>query len=176
MRYRRAYIPGASYFFTVNLAKRKTYLLTEHIDLLRYAFSEVKDEHFFIIDAIVIMPDHLHTIWTLPLDSDYSTRWGLIKADFSRELPATEYISKSRRQKGERGIWQRRFWEYVIRDDNDFQRHIDYIHFNPVKHGFVKRPADWQYSSIHRYIRQNILPADWACLDDFDDNDFGERE
>ncbi len=131
--------------------------------------------HPFVIDAIVIMPDHLHTVWTLPEgDSDYPTRWGLIKGGFSRALPATERLSKSRKQKGERGIWQRRFWEHVIRDENDYQRHVDYIHYNPVKHGFVKRPVDWRYSSIHRYIRQGILTSDWACADDFNTQIFGE--
>lgn len=111
MRYRRAHLSNASYFFTVNLAARKAHLLTEHINLLRQAFRDVKIAHPFAIDAIVIMPDHLHTVWTLPEgDGDYSTRWGLIKGRFSRELPATERISKSRKQKGERGIWQRHFW------------------------------------------------------------------
>jgi putative transposase len=177
MRYRRAHIPGASYFFTVNLARRKTHLLTEHIGLLRQAFREVKAAHPFAIDAIVIMPDHLHAVWTLPDgDSDYSLRWGLIKGGFSRELPAIEPVSKSRVAKGERGIWQRRFWEHVIRDSDDYRRHVDYIHFNPVKHGFVERPGDWKFSSIHRYIRGNVLPVDWACCGDFDSSTFGERE
>ena len=97
--------------------------------------------------------------------ADFSTRWNLIKGGFSRALSSTELISKSREKKGERGIWQRRFWEHLIRDDKDYERHVDYIHFNPVKHGFVKRPVDWEYSSIHRYIQQGVVASDWAVRD-----------
>ena len=163
MRYRRVYVEGASYFFTVNLAERNSQLLTEHVGLLRNSFRIVKAAHPFIIDAIVIMPNHLHTIWTLPVDdSDFSTRWGLIKAGFSRKLPSSERISNSRRSKGERGIWQPRFWEHLIIDDDDFQHHVDYIHYNPVKHGFVKSVVEWPYSSFHRYVRLGLLSIDWA--------------
>lgn len=163
MRYRRAYVQGASYFFTVNLAERNLHLLTEHIGLLRDSFRMVKAAHPFIIDAIVIMPNHLHTIWTLPVgDSDFSTRWGLIKAGFSRKLPSTERVSKSRRSKGERGIWQRRFWEHLIIDDDDYQHHVDYIHYNPVKHGFVKNVFDWPYSSFHHCVSLGLLSMDWT--------------
>ena len=112
MRYRRANLPGASYFFTVNLAERKSRLLVKHVDVLRESVRRVKTAHPFVIDAMVIMPDHLHALWTLPEgDSDFSTRWGLIKSGFSRHIEATERISPSRQTKGERGIWQRRFWE-----------------------------------------------------------------
>ncbi len=114
--------------------------------------------HPFVIDAMVVMPDHLHCLWTLPEnDGDFSTRWGLIKAGFSRQLAATERVSISRKSKGERGVWQRRFWEHLIRDELDFERHVDYIHYNPVKHGYVTRPVDWQFSSIHRYIKTRLL-------------------
>ena len=112
---------------------------------------------------MVVLPEHLHAILTLPEgDSDCATRWALIKANFSRFLPRTEPISTSRAAKGERGIWQRRYWEHLIRDDEDLDRHVDYIHWNPVKHGLVARPSDWPHSSIHRYIANGILPADWG--------------
>ena len=136
MRYRRAYHAGATYFFTVNLADRSLRLLVDHIDALRDAVRHVRRDHPFNIIAWVVLPDHLHAIWQLPDgDADFSTRWALIKANFSRRVPTGERIRDSRRQKGERGIWQRRFWEHLIRDDRDLQIHVDYIHFNPVKHG-----------------------------------------
>ena len=164
MRYRRIKISGASYFFTVNLAERNSHLLVTHVDLLREAVRYVKNTHPFVIDAMVIMPNHLHALWTLPEnDSDYSTRWGLIKSSFSRQIPAIERVSNSRQRKGERGVWQRRFWEHLIRDDADYENHIDYIHYNPVKHGYVKRACDWQHSSIHRYIKAGVLNAHWGC-------------
>ena len=164
MRYRRVKISGASYFFTVNLAERQSHLLVTHVDLLRESVRYVKATHPFVIDAMVIMPNHLHALWTLPEhDNDYSTRWGLIKSGFSRQIPATERVSKSRQRKGERGVWQRRFWEHLIRDDDDYENHVDYIHYNPVKHGYVKRACDWQHSSIHRYIKLGVLNEHWGC-------------
>lgn len=136
MRYRRHYLEGGSYFFTVNLAERNRRLLVEHIDVLRDAVRGVRDRHPFQIDAMVVMPNHLHDIFTLPPgDTDYSTRWMLIKAGFSRHLPKNERIDASRLSKGERGLWQRRFWEHTLQNENDFCRHVDYIHYNPVKHG-----------------------------------------
>jgi putative transposase len=157
MRYRRSRTSGGTYFFTVNLADRSSRLLVERIDLLRSAVRNVKQRHPFDIHAWVVLPEHLHALWTLPPgDADFSTRWMLIKATFSRE------INDSRRSKGERGIWQRRFWEHQIRDDADLERHIDYMHINPVKHGHVIGAADWAHSSIHRYIRSGIVASDWA--------------
>ncbi|MDO8828043.1 transposase [Methylophaga sp.] len=136
-------------------------MLTAHIDLLKTAFRKVKLAHPFDIDAIVVLPDHLHTIWTLPVnDADFATRWRLIKSNFSRGLPSTERINNSRKQKSERGIWQRRYWEHLIRDDLDYQRHVDYIHFNPVKHGYVDKAVDWPYSSIHSFIKKHIISGD----------------
>ena len=156
LRYR---IDGGTYFFTVNLAERNRTLLTERIDNLREAFRVVKEAHPFKIDAMVILPDHLHTIWTLPDgDHDFSQRWRQIKSAFSKEIAKEERISRSCLRKQERGIWQRRFWEHAIRDEEDFRRHVDYIHFNPVKHGYVQKVADWPYSSFHRYVRLGILP------------------
>ena len=175
MYYRRANVSGATYFFTVNLADRKSRLLVENIDLLKESIRRVKISHLFEIDAMVALPDHLHAIWTLPRDdADFATRWALVKAGFSRRLPKIERISESRKAKGERGIWQRRYWEHLLRDDEDFRRHVDYIHFNPVKHGYVERAADWPHSSIHRFIRDGLIPLDWAT-EGSSDGDWGER-
>ena len=163
MRYRRVFCAGGSYFFTVNLADRSASTLVEHISILRAAIHAVRHTFPFTIDAMVVLPDHLHAIWTMPAgDSDYSQRWALVKSRFSHALPRIEPIGASRVAKRERGIWQRRFWEHQLRDENDFARHIDYIHINPVKHGHVTAPALWPYSSIHRYIRTGLLPENWA--------------
>ena len=165
--YRRNFVPGGSFFFTVNLAERRLRLLTEHIDQLRTAFRVVRMSHPFKIEAMVVLPDHIHAIWSLPEgDKDFATRWRLIKSAFSRALPKGERISKSRRSKGERGIWQRRFWEHMIRDENDFQRHVDYIHINPVKHGHAQAVRDWPHSSFRAYVRRGVYPADWAGGED----------
>jgi putative transposase len=161
--YCRIKIPGETYFFTVTLLERNTSLLTEHIDPLREAVAWVRKQHPFHIDAWAVMPEHMHAIWTLPEgDSNYALRWASIKRQFSRSLPVEERRSLVRRKRGERGIWQRRFWEHLIRDDIDFQRHVDYIHYNPVKHGHVKRVVDWPYSTFHRYVEQGIYPDDWG--------------
>jgi putative transposase len=143
---------------------------------LRAAFRETKRDHPFTIDAIVVLPDHLHALWTMPDgDADFATRWRLIKTGFSRRVPAGERISESRAAKGERGIWQRRYWEHTIRDENDFARHIDYIHIHPIKHGYVTRVGDWPHSSFHRMVKLGIYPEDWAG-DFSDDGDvFGEH-
>ncbi len=175
MRYRRAKVPGGTYFFTVNLAERKRTLLVDHIDDLRNAVRKVLTDHPFRIDGWVVLPDHLHAVWTLPEgDADFSTRWALIKAGFSRCIPAAERRSKSRISKGERGIWQRRFWEHLIRDEKDYAAHLDYIHYNPVKHGYVKATADWPYSTFHRYVEQCVYDKAWASA--MDDGDFGEPQ
>jgi putative transposase len=157
--YRRNFIPGGCFFFTVNLAERPLRLLTEHIDELRNAFRKVRRQHPFTIDAMVVLPDHLRSVWSLPEgDADSATRWRLIKSIFSPGLPADERISGSRAAKGERGIWQRRYWEHAVRDDSDFARHVDYVHINPVKHGLVARVRDWPFSSFHRMVKQGVYP------------------
>ncbi len=148
--YRRNFTKGGSYFFTLTLADRRSSLLVDQIGLLRQSFRHVRQRHPFRIDAIVILPDHLHCIWTLPKgDDNYPTRWRLIKAAFSRQLPKTEETTVSRYHRGERNIWQRRYWEHSIRDETDFRHHVEYIHHNPVKHGYVQHPRDWLYSSYH---------------------------
>lgn len=174
--YRRDHTSGATWFFTLNLADRKNRLLTERIDLLRAGFRYCMKRYPWHIDAIVILPDHLHALWTLPPgDADYALRWRLIKTWFSRNLPIDERVSESRSGKGERGIWQRRFWEHRIRDESDFERHVDYIHHNPRKHGYVQRVADWPWSSFHRYAKAGILPADWTGTGEEIDVGSGER-
>lgn len=164
-RYTRAYVPSGSFFFTVALLERHRSLLVDHVDLLRAAFARVRDDRPFAIDAIVVLPNHLHCIWTLPPDdADFSTRWRLIKSHFVRALPyQSERLSQRRVAKKERGIWQRRFWEHLIRDERDFRNHVDYIHFNPVKHGLVTRAADWPYSSFHHSVARGDLDADWGA-------------
>lgn len=161
--YRRNFIPGGSYFFTVALAERSGRLLTDNIELLRCAVVSVKREMPFELVAMVVLPEYLHCVWTLPAgDADYPTRWKKIKAFFSCGLPAGERRSTSRMAKGERGIWQRRYWEHTLRNDEDLRRHVDYIHYNPVKHGHVLRVKDWPYSTFHRYVRCGVYPHDWA--------------
>lgn len=124
---------------------------------------------------MVVLPEHLHCLWRLPPgDADFSTRWKKIKAAFSRAQPKTELRSASRAAKGERGIWQRRFWEHAVRDEADWRRHVDYIHFNPVKHGHVPRVADWPYSTFHDYVRRGLYPVDWGGGVPEDGDRFGE--
>lgn len=167
MYYRRAKTPGATYFFTVVTYQRQTLFHTpQTVDLLRATFRAVKTKHPFTIDAMVVLPDHLHCIWTLPqADADFSTRWRLIKSEFSRYCPGKykRQRSNSRQSKGEQAIWQRRFWEHQIQDESDLIRHIDYIHYNPVSHGLVEAPKDWAYSSFHRFVQMGIYAEDWGA-------------
>ncbi|MEM7019792.1 MAG: transposase [Pseudomonadota bacterium] len=170
--YRRLRVLGGSYFFTVNLANRRQKLLTQNIDILRKGFRKVRKAHPFHIDAIVILPDHLHCIWTLSEgDDDYSMRWRQIKSAFSSELPGVEKRSDSRVKKRERGIWQRRFWEHLIRGDKEYARLVDYIHFNPVKHGHAETPGAWPYSSFRKHVKMGIYPSNWiddSCIKELD--------
>lgn len=160
--YRRNRLAGGTYFFTVTLRDRKSTLLVDQIDPLRVAFRAIKRTHPFRIDALVILPEHLHAIWTLPPeDDDYSGRWRAIKALFTRSLAASGHRI-ARNPKGEYDLWQRRFWEHTLRDGEDMRRHVEYIHFNPVKHRHVTRVRDWPYSTFHRYVRLGVYPRDWA--------------
>ncbi|MCL5801911.1 MAG: transposase [Gammaproteobacteria bacterium] len=173
--YRRHFVPGGSYFFTVALADRSATLLTDHIDVLRKAFQCIRKELPFTTEAMVVLPDHLHCVWTLPPETaDFSTRWKRIKAEFSHALPDGERRSESRVKKGERGIWQRRFWEHALQNELDWQRHVDYIHYNPVKHGHVKRVAEWPYSTFHRYVKLGLYPLEWGSVGTQDGDEFGE--
>jgi putative transposase len=162
-QYRRARIEGGWFFFTVTLADRSSNLLVQHIERLRKAYAAALRRDPFETVAICVLPDHLHAIWALPPDdADFSRRWSLIKHDFSSGLPDDPRRGGSKRAKREKGIWQRRFWEHAIRDDADLSRHVDYIHFNPVKHGLVSRACDWPHSSFHRYVARGFLPLDWG--------------
>jgi len=166
--YRRAWHPGGTYFFTVNLLQRQGCdLLIRHVDLLREAVRSVRQRHPFVIHGWVVLPDHLHCVIELPAnDADFATRWHLIKIAFSKALPKTERRSPVRTASGERGIWQRRYWEHLIRDDADFSAHMDYVHINPLKHGLVRRVGDWPYSTFHRLVELGVYPADWAGGDE----------
>jgi putative transposase len=167
MEYHRARIEGATYFFTVVTYQRRRLLCTpENVELLRQVFREIMRRHPFQIDAFVLLPDHLHCLWTLPQkDSDFSTRWRLIKSSFSRGCKEEYKVqrSTSRQKKQEQSIWQRRFWEHWIRDEEDFARHVEYIHYNPVKHGLSRAPKDWEYSSFHRYVRNGSYDLHWGA-------------
>ena len=175
MQYRRSDVAGATYFFTVNLAIRKNTLLVSEIDKLRAAINQVKKRHPFKLDAMVVLPDHMHVMWTLPIgDNDFSKRWMLIKSGFSRSIANDEEINISRKKKGERGIWQRRFWEHLIRDEVDYENHINYIHNNPVKHGYVDRVRDWPHSTFHDYVAREEVDVDWGCDGSVGEKAFGE--
>ncbi|MEX0309029.1 MAG: transposase [Tateyamaria sp.] len=161
--YRRFRVDGATYFFTVNLAKRAGTWLTDHIDHLRTAYAQTRLEHPFRCDAIVVLPDHLHAVWTLPNgDADFSERWRKIKARFSRAVGGDHARSPSKVDKREVGLWQRRFWEHCIRDEADYRAHVGYCWDNPVKHGCVARAVEWPYSSIHRDVRLGRIEPEWS--------------
>jgi putative transposase len=176
--YRRNRIPGGTYFFTVNLFDRRSDLLLTHINVLRDAVRRVRESRPFHIDAWVVLPDHMHAVWTLPPgDVDYASRWKAIKAVFSRRLPRDETIPTPRLARGERGVWQRRYWEHTIRDEADYTAHVDYVHINPLKHGLVAHVRDWPYSSFHRCVGRGMYALEWAGdgADDVESGKFGER-
>lgn len=162
--YRRHHAPHGLYFFTLTLQNRRHDWLVRHVDLLRAAYRETLLHYPFETVAIVILPEHLHLIMQLPDgEDDYSRRLQVLKSNFSKRLP--EFCRKpnaSQAKKGELGIWQRRFWEHAIRDDEDLQRHVFYTYYNPVKHGHVPRVADWPYSSFHRDVRRDLFAPDWG--------------
>ena len=140
--YRRNRIAGGTCFFTGNLLERHGSTLVTHIDVLREAVRKVRAKRPFHIDAWVVLPDHMHALLTLPPgDEDYSGRWKAIKIAFVKAMPKTEYLSAVRAANGERGVWQRRFWEHTIGDERDYAAHVDYVHINPVKHGLVNRAS-----------------------------------
>ncbi len=164
VRYRRNFLPGGTFFFTVALADRQSTLLVTAVAKLRMAFRTVRAERPFTIDAVVILPDHLHAVFTLPDgDAEFPLRWRRIKTVFTRAVVA-DGMTFQQRDGGGHTVWQRRFWEHTIRDANDFSRHVDYIHYNPVKHGYVANPLDWRHSSLHRFVRNAVLPSDWGAV------------
>jgi len=176
VRYRRNFVPGATYFFTATLADRRSDSLIRHIGVLRNAFRSVRRAHPFAIGAIVILPDHLHVVITLPEnDAGYAKRWMLLKRRFTEGVLKKEGHLR-RHRIGEFALWQRRYWEHTIRDERDYESHVDYIHFNPVKHGLVTQVRDWPYSSFHNYVRRGVLPEDWGGgVSTSERLDFGER-
>jgi putative transposase len=168
MEYRRLFIPGGTYFFTVvTFERRPIFSDPQAVEVLRDAFRYTLARMPYPIVADVILPDHMHFLWNLPSQtSDYSTRWRMIKSHFTRNWqPVDETrIPASRMKKGEAAIWQRRFWEHCIRDDLDLRNHVEYIHYNPVKHGLVDHPAKWKASSFLKYVRDGFYPEEW-CAD-----------
>ncbi len=179
--YRRANTPGACYFFTVVTFRRRNILTDNDCRVwLHNAVLNTRKNHPFTVDAWVLLPDHLHCIWTLPADdNNFSMRWNGIKRRFTtlakHRLHKPEWLNASRRRHRDGTIWQRRFWEHQIRDDNDYQRHVDYIHYNPVKHGLVNKVIDWPHSTFHRYVKQGIYPTHWGDAASFNDKmKFGE--
>ena len=176
--YRRNHLAGASYFFTVCLSRelrnRQSSLLIEHIDELRHVFRQVKQQSPFMIDAMVVLPDHLHAVLTLPRnDADFPARWKAIKSQFTRALVG-KGVPLIRNARGEYNVWQRRYWEHTIRNDRDLVHHVDYIHINPLNHGLVSAVADWPYSSFHRYVKAGVLPIDWASATQYSESGYGE--
>ena len=167
MRYRRAKIAGASYFFTVVTHERRPIFRNAGaVALFQSGVDRIRDRHPFDIDAFVILPDHIHTVWTLPDgDAEFSKRWRLIKEAFTkpfvRQTQPSE-LSASRRAKGEQAIWQRRFWEHLIRNEDDYAAHIDYIHYNPVRHGLTAAARDWPHSSFSEWVERGVYEPYWG--------------
>ena len=167
--YRRAHIPGSTVFITlVTYQRQKLFVAAENIDKLRQACATMIAEKPFAIEAAVILPEHIHFLWRLPPDdSDYSYRVGRMKVLFTRALRGVNVlpndVSESRRKHRESDVWQRRFYEHTIRDEVDLRRHLDYLHFNPVKHGLVKCVHEWEYSSFHRSVRRGEYEHEWGC-------------
>lgn len=175
--YRRT-TDGNTFFFTVVTHGRQRFLIDDDVRrALRGAIERVRQTAPFQIDAFILLPDHLHCIWTLPTgDCQYGMRWRLIKTFVTQacreRIESREYLSRRRSAKGQSTLWQNRYWEHQIRDDTDYQRHVDYIHWNPVRHGLVDSAAAWPYSSFHRFVKEGVYPVDWGgCAAD---GGFGE--
>lgn len=162
--YRRARDAGACYFFTLVTHRRQPLLTGPALRrALREAMVQVRRDYPFGIHGWVLLPDHLHCLWQLPAgDANFGRRWSLIKRLTSQAVPSAQGVSLSRRLRREAGLWQRRFWEHRIRDEEDYRRHMDYLHWNPVRHGLVERVGDWPWSSYHRLVRAGVYPADWG--------------
>lgn len=179
--YRRANTKGGTYFFTVVTYRRQRILCNETVrNALRAGIQTTRATRPFTIDGWVLLPDHLHCIWTLPLnDADFSARWAMIKRFVTKQcapdLQHDEWMNRSKQRRKESTIWQRRFWEHQIRDDYDYEAHMDYLHYNPVKHGYVKAVRDWPYSSFHQYVQKGIYSEDWAdVIDTREEGRYGE--
>jgi putative transposase len=154
--YQRLYVPGGCYFFTVVTHRRRPILTEPVLPHLKLAFRSAAMRMPFKMPAIVVLPDHLHCIWSLPPgDADFPRRWHFIKASFSRRLQRHD-------RPVNRPVWQARYWEHLLRDETDFQKHLDYIHYNPVKHGYTTRPLDWRWSSFSRFVECGVYPPEWG--------------
>ena len=178
--YRRADIGGGTYFFTVVTYRRQRFLCDDDVrNVLREGIEKTREGYPFVIDAWVLLPDHLHCIWTLPLgDANFGIRWAMIKRHVSKHckrLKHDNWLNESKRKRKESTVWQRRFWEHQVRDERDYKIHADYIHFNPVKHGVVRYVKDWPYSTFHRYAKNGIYPENWGGeIEKNDGGNFGE--
>jgi putative transposase len=174
--YRRARDAGACYFFTLVTEQRQPLLTQPRLrEALRLAIVQVRQRYPFAIRGWVLLPDHLHCLWQMPEgDADFGRRWSMIKRLTSQAFPSEDAVSLSRHLRRESGLWQRRFWEHHIRDDEDCRRHLDYLHWNPVRHGLVERVTDWPWSSYHRLVREGVYPADWGGAGGDDNGAFGE--
>ena len=160
--YRRNFVPGGTYFFTVNLRDRNKSYLTQYVDDLRECFRSCKSKYPMTIDAVVILPEHLHCLWTLPSDdSNYANRWRYIKSSFTKKLIA-HGVNITKDKHGQYNLWQRRYWEHTIRDEKDFNRHVEYIHYNPIKHGYVTKLIEWPNSSFHQYVKNGVILENWG--------------
>ena len=173
MNYRRSFIPGGAYFFTVVTAGRHPIFRNgEAVDVLRHAVRRVNQTRPFVVDAMVVLPDHLHCIWTLPPgDDDYPTRWRLIKTWVAKHQILARGHSVGQR----RPVWQARYWEHTVRDERNYRQHVEYIHHNPVQHGYVRRAADWAYSSFRRYVKAGLYPEDWGGVEPVLDDGIGHE-
>ncbi len=179
-RYRRTNTPGGTYFFTVVTYRRREILTEpESRTILREVIKEVKQKYPFTVDAWILLPDHLHSIWTLPPgDIEYPKRWGMIKAGFSKQAKSLfhrqEWMNETKTRRRESTIWQRRYWEHQIRNEDDYRRYMDYLHYNPVKHRLVRRVIDWPYSTFHRYVKEGVYTKDWCGALKPIEGEFGE--
>lgn len=173
--YRRDQTPGGTYFFTLALRDRTSELLVDRIEELRHAVRETLRRMPFEAIAWVVLPEHMHALWKLPADdADYAKRWRMIKTRFSRQVEPPSSTTQSQTRRKEKGIWQRRFWEHRIRDEADLETHLDYIHFNPVKHGHCDRVIDWPHSTFHRWVAKGHYPPDWGINESAFQGRFGE--
>jgi putative transposase len=168
-KWRRAHVPGGSFFFTLVTDCRARFLTgIPARPILGSIIRRCQMKWPFTINAFVLLPDHLHTIWSLPPGDDrYSTRWGWIKKEFTKSWLALggceQEQTEGRKRDRRRGVWQPKFWEHTLEDEEDFERHFDYVHYNPVKHGYVRCPREWPWSSFHRWVQQGVYPEHWAC-------------
>ncbi len=178
--YRWADLAGGTYFFTVVTYRRQRFLCDDDVrTALRDGINKTRERYPLAIDAWVLLPDHLHCIWKLPDgDADFGSRWAAIKRYVSKNCPRlkrVDQLNESKRKRKESTVWQRRFWEHMIRDERDYEMHTNYIHYNPVRHGIVKHVKDWPYSTFHRYVGNNIYPPDWGgMIDECGGRAFGE--